>query len=678
MLAVRRAVYRIRGMQEAEGTSWVHLARLARTSGQFQVASHALMNAAALDADGATVERAKLLREQGDLHRALLELEPVEPDLHALSKGRSKKHPDGAAAASSTAERLLLATDWMQESGQLAGSSVIRRYEIAIKLRPRHEDGYFLLAKYHDFLLRRLNKAPGDSSSSVDASVGLGATREHVKMALEHYGSAMQYGHKYLFQSLPRFLTLWLDRTQDAAKQTAARARPSVRRGLNAKRMERAAGGGGSGSSGSLARDSATVQSECVAELNAVVTNFERELPAYQWYIALAQILSRMGHPHPDVVAILQRILIKILRFYAEQAVWAVTGVTKSEDGARKQHVGEALGQAGRAREQLSEMWTSMGSLFDELIQLALMIPANNQQASSRAIGRRLRLSHMNIAMPVQHVLTASLPHDGSTRRDQEHVPFPQPPVCVQKFSSDMKVMNSKERPKKIGILATDGRVRHFLCKAERTGDLRKDSRMMELNSTINRLLQTDPEGRRRKLRVRTYAVTCLNEQCGLLEWVPQTVGMRHVISRAYAAEGLKQATRITKDLRSEFDRIQDLAAKRNPNAIPQYRTAILSRFPPMLHKWFLQHFPVPTAWSVHLWCSQPGGSCRVSCSCLHMHGCGLRGRPHFSTRFANSLDCSSRCSERVRRLCFHIRPLSRLLSRLSSLPPWIMVRTQV
>lgn len=42
----------------------------------------------------------------------------------------------------------------------------------------------------------------------------------------------------------------------------------------------------------------------------------------------------------------------------------------------------------------------------------------------------------------------------------------------------------------------------------------------MEFHSLINKLLQKDPETRRRQLRIRTYAVVPLNEECGLLEWV--------------------------------------------------------------------------------------------------------------------------------------------------------------
>lgn len=50
-----------------------------------------------------------------------------------------------------------------------------------------------------------------------------------------------------------------------------------------------------------------------------------------------------------------------------------------------------------------------------------------------------------------------------------------------------------------------------------RFGDLRKDARLMEFNTVVNRLLQEEPECRRRKLRIRTYCVVCLNEESGLM-----------------------------------------------------------------------------------------------------------------------------------------------------------------
>jgi hypothetical protein len=46
-------------------------------------------------------------------------------------------------------------------------------------------------------------------------------------------------------------------------------------------------------------------------------------------------------------------------------------------------------------------------------------------------------------------------------------------------------------------------------------GDLRKDSRMMEFNTVVNRLLQRDPEGRRRKLRLRCIFALSLPPSLG-------------------------------------------------------------------------------------------------------------------------------------------------------------------
>lgn len=61
-------------------------------------------------------------------------------------------------------------------------------------------------------------------------------------------------------------------------------------------------------------------------------------------------------------------------------------------------------------------------------------------------------------------------------------------------------------------------------------GDLRKDARLMEFNTVVNRLLQKDTHGRRRKLQLRTYSVIILNEECGLCEWVPNTTAFRILV----------------------------------------------------------------------------------------------------------------------------------------------------
>ena len=65
-------------------------------------------------------------------------------------------------------------------------------------------------------------------------------------------------------------------------------------------------------------------------------------------------------------------------------------------------------------------------------------------------------------------------------------------------FHDEIEVMQSLQRPKKIKIIGSDGKNYIFLCKPE--DDLRKDSRLMELNAIINRLFQKSPDCRKRGL----------------------------------------------------------------------------------------------------------------------------------------------------------------------------------
>lgn len=61
----------------------------------------------------------------------------------------------------------------------------------------------------------------------------------------------------------------------------------------------------------------------------------------------------------------------------------------------------------------------------------------------------------------------------------------------------------------------------------------------MEFFSMINKLLKRSAESRRRNLRIRTYAVLPLNEECGILEWVDNTHPFRGILRTIYEAKNL-------------------------------------------------------------------------------------------------------------------------------------------
>lgn len=138
--------------------------------------------------------------------------------------------------------------------------------------------------------------------------------------------------------------------------------------------------------------------------------------------------------------------------------------------------------------------------------------------------------------------------------------------------------------------MGSDGIERPFLCKPK--DDLRKDARMMEFNAMINRLLSKSPESRRRKLYVRTFAVIPLTEDCGMVEWVPHTRGLRHILQDIYISSGKFDRQKTNPQIKRIYDQCQGKISEDE-----MLKNKILPMFPPAFHKWFLNTFSEPAAW---------------------------------------------------------------------------------
>ena len=211
---------------------------------------------------------------------------------------------------------------------------------------------------------------------------------------------------------------------------------------------------------------------------------------------------------------------------------------------------------------------------------------------------------------------------------------FPSFVPRMRAFNPNLKIMQSKAKPKKVSIFAVPSTVAqhnklpdtghpidqdagemHFLVKQEAKGDLRKDSRVQDLNNVINRIFSnrkgsSGPNSRRRRLRLqlRTFSVVCLAEDCGILEWVPHTESLRSVITETYnpqfAANSVhRHGSRITNfadaELRNAFIKCQDVYFKKGnlDLATKKFNELILNQYLPVMYWWFVQNFPSPHSW---------------------------------------------------------------------------------
>ena len=239
---------------------------------------------------------------------------------------------------------------------------------------------------------------------------------------------------------------------------------------------------------------------------------------------------------------------------------------------------------------------------------------------------------------PVQAALSIS-PFKSVNSSSKEY--FPRVIPRMRAFSSKVTVMQSKAKPKKLKAFAVPGTWKHanvsgsnngegktsgsasldcdigeihFLVKQEAKGDLRKDARVQDLNNVINRLMASSSNSnstlasRSRRLRVRTFAVTCLSEDTGILEWVPDTDSLRNIVSRSYNPQTSsfcprRRGSRMTNfgdaSMRSNFERSQNQFFKTGDIAAAAklYYLLCLKQNPPVLSWWFVQHFCSATDW---------------------------------------------------------------------------------
>ncbi|BAF20530.1 Os06g0724700, partial [Oryza sativa Japonica Group] len=289
-------------------------------------------------------------------------------------------------------------------------------------------------------------------------------------------------------------------------------------------------------------------------------------------------------------------IVTSILREYPQQALWMMAAVSKSTVAARRDAAAEILQSAKKGSRRGSDsnaLFMQFPSLIDHLIKLCF----HPGQPKARAINISTefsslkRMMPLGIILPIQQALTVTLPSYDTNMTDQSTFrPFSvSEHPTIAGIADDAEILNSLQKPKKVVFIGSDGISRPFLCKPK--DDLRKDSRMMEFNAMINRLLSKVPESRRRKLYIRTFAVVPLTEDCGMVEWVPNTRGLRQILQDIYITCGKFDRMKTNPQIKKIYDQLQGKMPEE------MLKAKILPMFPPVFHKWFLTTFSEPAAW---------------------------------------------------------------------------------
>ena len=560
------------------GECWLRSTQLARESGQLQEAYGFLLEVKKSKHIEFFLETAKLSWARGDHTEAISALKRGIADTFPRIVAALAEPPDAAKSrpglntaleALSSEEKdvlcqgKLLLAKYMEEAANESNNVISDIYN-EVKLLAKNEDVYFCSARSMDKQLQGMKDEQ------------LLSHADPVFHTCAYYLSSMTLGPTHLHHSLPRMLSLWLDFADVVMEFTNKKGKDQIM--------------------------IATVNmaTKYLEKITTSVKSWRKRTPQYYCLTALPQIVSRICHTHTGSYNVLGNILSGLLvgRYY-QQTFWHMVSVSKNRDNTRKTRCNDIFKDAITAnpeREKFLRDATALAKKIDELCDAKT--EKGVKSVSLRDVLRSLpslvnQPDFSPVILPNQRNMIVTLPTVDANvqnvqRTVEKHEPFPSGLVTIEAIEDQVAVMPSLVQPKKIIFRGNDGKMYPFLAKPK--DDLRRDCRLMDFTSLLNKLFKKDREARKRDLCIRTYTVVPTNETSGLIEWVDNLKGLRPIILQLHKENGMYLSSKWTMSYNSHKNDPIEKKRKNLTRCLEDQKGAVFS-------EWFAKTFPDPQAW---------------------------------------------------------------------------------
>lgn len=456
---------------------------------------------------------------------------------------------------------------WLDRAGQTNSAALRAQYQIAAKTHRDWEKGHYYLGRHYNKLLESHKSLPLERQDDNYLS------GETASLVISNYLRSLAYGTKYVYQTLPRILTLWLDLGTQLSQK------------IDQQRLSQ-----------EFVTKMTQLRKKTLEDLHVRFKKYISKMPAYIFYTALPQIVSRITHPNKEVNQFLQLIMVKVVTAHPQQSLWSLLAVSTSTQQDRRTKGIELLnklnsvsGRTDNGGIDMRKLIRSGQNLTHEILRVCNAGDFQGSRQFKASLTKDLQFKHKVLpcllACPVEAALTATLPT--LTDKVMAHKAFSRDVITINSFEDDVLVLNSLAKPRRLEALASNGQHYGLLCKPK--DDLRIDQRLMEFLGMMNRSLKRDAESSKRQLYVKTYAVTPLNEECGIIEWIEGLKTLRKILLDRYTPMGIQPNYQELTGLCDE--------AMRGEKQLPLFTENVLGQFPPVFHLWFVSQFPEPSAW---------------------------------------------------------------------------------
>ena len=311
--------------------------------------------------------------------------------------------------------------------------------------------------------------------------------------------------------------------------------------------------------------------------------DLSEELPLFVWADRLNQIISATGTSSQACSKILIKALSRLFIKHPQQMVWFIFPLMDNskinEDFKNKiTLLNEVIFIFKQALNISDDKIQQYKDFFKGIVQLSkkekkIVIPQSFKNFQS-----------LNIALPIKENFMIQEYDKNLFLYGKDFPGFPPSPVLFKKIHDKVSTMPTKAAPVKITITGTDDKERFFLCKFDKHSDMRKESRMITIIDYVNRLLSKYPDTRRLRLRLPTYSIMYIGNDCGIVEWIDGTVTVKSILSKLLDQNKNKSA---------EF--MKNVPRGEHEQAIIWEQLQALLR--PNFHKHFLSYFTDCNSW---------------------------------------------------------------------------------
>ncbi|XP_017126550.1 serine/threonine-protein kinase ATR [Drosophila elegans] len=539
---------------------WLDSAQINRNAGQLQRAQLYILKAAEHKPTGLFIERAKLLWQKGDQVMAMNYLEEQLSAMRAACHGNVKQLEAGQ-------RHLFFQGKYLQavysaESMHMCADAVLKCFEEAIAVHRQSEGCYVQLAQFLEKMREaRQGGVAGNSGGELD---------DLLINVMVNYARSLRYGSEHVYQSMPRLISLWLDTAESSSN------------------------------------------GEQVKKMNDLLTNCCTALPTAIFYTVYSQMLSRLCHPLPEVFSVLRNVIVKLVEEYPQQSLWMLLPHFKSAKASRIKRCKLVLTDSRLQSSAFQKLLSDFNSLTERLMELTNKEVALDRTYKLSDLDTRLtklcrQSEFSDILLPFEKYMQPTLPlsSDSGSSSPLSHMPalgnsnssssssvkanwFPYQQIYISGFQESVLILRSAAKPKKLTIRCSDGKDYDVLVKPK--DDLRRDARLMEFNGLVKRYLHQNAPARQRRLHIRTYAVLPFNEECGLVEWLPNLASYRSICMKMYAQRGAVMSSRqlhqLAVPLSDPIERKREVFTKK-----------LLPAHPPVFHEWLRQRFVTLHSW---------------------------------------------------------------------------------